>query len=610
MNLLFNPSSAMQEKASEEPHSAGSADCPSSLKIGLPSGAPEEDRYKGIAASRGIAIGECYSFEKEMDEPQPEVIEEERIDEEVARFQAALGRSEKELRKIERVTIKKLGKGYSNLFQAQIMILQDPVLTEAISCRIRMERRPANLVIEEEFNRHLEHFRNSDDPIFRERADDLRDIKDRIIRNLQVRKLHSWIPEGVIVASDHLSPADIILLSRSNVKGFVTDTGGKTSHISLICKSLKLPMVVGLGKFSQKVTTGRKMIIDGRTGTVVTDPTNETVAEFMKRQEEEQQSEEDASRSAVFPATTKCGVRISFYANIDFKEELDTLCEEGAEGVGLFRSENLFTDASKVPTEAEQESYYFQMADAIAPMPLDIRLFDIGGDKLMYSPVKEPNPNLGWRGIRILLDLPEILEAQITAILKANSHGNLDILVPMIMSLDEIAQVRAIVDRVYLELTESGSHQIEKPGIGAMIEVPAAVELIEEITRVVDFISIGTNDLTQYTLAVDRNNVIVQDLFEKFHPALIRQLYRIISTAQKNRCKAVICGDMGSDPLALPFLLGCGLRHFSVVSADIAKLKSLVGCFTLEETEALVRNCLQLTTANAIKERLEAFGKG
>ncbi len=214
------------------------------------------------------------------------------------------------------------------------------------------------------------------------------------------------------------------------------------------------------------------------------------------------------------------------------------------------------------------------------------------------------------RGIRILLDLPEILEAQITAILKANSHGNLDILVPMIMSLDEIAQVRAIVDRVYLELTESGSHQIEKPGIGAMIEVPAAVELIEEITRVVDFISIGTNDLTQYTLAVDRNNVIVQDLFEKFHPALIRQLYRIISTAQKNRCKAVICGDMGSDPLALPFLLGCGLRHFSVVSADIAKLKSLVGCFTLEETEALVRNCLQLTTANAIKERLEAFGKG
>jgi len=186
----------MQEKASEEPHSAGSADCPSSLKIGLPSGAPEEDRYKGIAASRGIAIGECYSFEKEMDEPQPEVIEEERIDEEVARFQAALGRSEKELRKIERVTIKKLGKGYSNLFQAQIMILQDPVLTEAISCRIRMERRPANLVIEEEFNRHLEHFRNSDDPIFRERADDLRDIKDRIIRNLQVRKLHSWIPRG------------------------------------------------------------------------------------------------------------------------------------------------------------------------------------------------------------------------------------------------------------------------------------------------------------------------------------------------------------------------------------------------------------------------------
>lgn len=564
-----------------------------------------EERYHGIPASRGIAIGECYQFVKETELPLPERIEPERAEGEVERFMTALARSEKELRKIERVTIKKLGKGYSNLFQAQIMMLHDPVLTEAVTRRIRCEMRPANLVIEEEFSKYLELFRSSDDELFRERADDMRDVKDRIIRNLHVRKLHSWIPEGVIVASDHLSPADIVLLSRSNIKGFVTDTGGKTSHISLICKSLKIPMVVGLGKLSQKVVAGRRMVLDGSTGTVILDPSPDTLEEYARRQAEEQRSEADESEAAVYPAMTKCGVRIGFYANIDFHEELEAICRAGAEGVGLFRSENLFTDSSKVPSETEQERYYSRMAEAIAPMPLDIRLFDIGGDKLMYSPVKEPNPNLGWRGVRILLDLPEILEAQITAILKANHHGNIDILVPMVMSLEEIAEVRAIVDRRYREISEKSPQQIEKPGLGVMIEVPAAVELIEEITKAVDFVSIGTNDLTQYTLAVDRNNVIVQDLFEKFHPALVRQLHRIISTAQRNRCKAVICGDMGSDPLALPFLLGCGLRHFSTVSSDIAKLKSQVGRYRLEECEALAEECLRLTTAEAVRNRLE-----
>ena len=207
----------------------------------------------------------------------------------------------------------------------------------------------------------------------------------------------------------------------------------------------------------------------------------------------------------------------------------------------------------------------------------------------------------------ILIDLPEILDAQLRAVIRANVHGNIDILIPMIISVDEIRLVRAIIDKHYEELTAEAGSQIEKPGIGAMIEVPAAVELIDEITRCVDFISIGTNDLTQYTLAVDRNNVIVQDLFDKFHPAIIRQLYRIITAANKNHCKAMICGDMGSDPLALPFLLGCGLRMFSVVVSDIAKLKSLVSRYSIAETEALAQKCISLGTSTAVKACLEAF---
>jgi len=565
-----------------------------------------EDSYRGIGTSRGIAIGTPYAFEKEQYEHESRTILPEEIEHEIERFVAALHRSEKELKKIERVTTRKLGKGYANLFEAQIMLLHDPVLIEAITARIRKELKAASLVIDEEFGRYLEHFMNSDDQLFQERACDFRDIKERIIRNLHIKKLHSWIPEGSIVVSEHLSPADVILLSRSNVKGFVTDTGGKTSHISLICKSLNIPMVVGLGNFSQMVSTGNRLIIDGGTGTVVINPDEKTVERYIRKRDEELRFEADASRTADQPAYTRCGVRISFYSNIDFKEELTGMRAAGSEGVGLFRTENLFIDGTKVPRESEQFSYYREMAETIAPMPLVVRLFDIGGDKLLYSPVREPNPNLGWRGIRILIDVPEILENQLRAVVRANMHGNIHILLPMITSVEEIRFITVTLDKLCDELKEEQGHA-EKPFIGAMIEVPAAVELIAEIAKEVDFVSIGTNDLTQYTLAVDRNNVIVQDLFDKFHPAIIRQVHRVISTAQKNRCRVTICGDMGSDPLALPFLVGCGLRKFSIVSADIAKQKKLVSAMTIADTEMLAAECLKLESAEKIKGRLEEF---
>jgi len=566
-----------------------------------------EATYQGIGGSRGITIGECYVFVKEESSHEVRELNDKNINDEIERFLTALNRSEHELQKIEQITIRKLGKSYSNLFQAQIMMLHDPVLIDSITNRIRSERKGAHLVISEEFDRYLENFTNSESVIFQERADDLHDIKDRIIRNLHIRKLHSWIPEGVIVASDNLSPADIILLSRSNVKGFITDAGGKTSHISLICKSLNIPIVVGLGNISEKVTTGTPMIIDGTTGTVIIHPKDKTVEHYCHLQDEAKKNEMNTSLTADLPATTKCGVRITFYANIDFKEEVYAISSAGADGVGLFRSENLFTEGTKVPSESEQFANYKEMAEAIAPKPLDIRLFDIGGDKLIYSPVKEPNPNLGWRGIRILLDLPKILNAQVKAAVRANRMGNVNILIPMVISLDEIRYVQECVEKHYAELTLETNEQVERPRVGAMIEIPAAVELIDEITQCADFISIGTNDLTQYTLAVDRNNVIVQDLFDKFHPGIIRQLYRIITTSNKNHCKTTICGDMGSDPLALPFLLGCGLRRFSMVISDIPTLKSQVSHYTIAEAEALAQECLKLDSAAAIKAHLEAF---
>ena len=566
-----------------------------------------ERRHYGIGSAKGFAIGEVYEFVKETVEHEMAELRPETIEEEVERFMTALHRSEKELKKIERVTTRKIGRLYSDLFQAQIMLLKDPVLTGNITRRIRTEMKPAHLVIEQEFGKFLEHFLNSDDIFFRERAADLHDIKDRIIRNLHIRKLHSWVPEGSIVVSHHLSPADIILLSRSNVKGFATDTGGKTSHISLICKSLNIPIVVGLGNFSQKAVSASRIILDGTEGVIITDPKNETVDAYLRKREEESRHEADDSMLAHRHAFTRCGARISVYSNIDFKEEIEHFESTGSEGVGLFRTENLFLDDLKPPKESVQHAYYLEMAGMLTPKPLVIRLFDIGGDKLIYSPVKEPNPNLGWRGVRILIDVPEILDAQLQAVIKANIHGNIDVLIPMISSVEEIEHIRQTLDRHYSHIKTLTTETPDKPALGAMIELPAAVELIDEISQIVDFVSIGTNDLTQYTLAVDRNNLIVQDLFEKFHPAIIRQLHRVISTAQKNRCRVSLCGDMGSDPLATPFLIGCGLRNFSVVSSDIPALKAMVGKYTVEECEALTAECLKLSSPQAIKARLEAF---
>ncbi len=565
-----------------------------------------EQIFHGTGASKGIAIGPAYLFIKDKIEKTQTELDPADTEHEIEKFVSALQRSEKELKKIEGVTTQKLGQAYSDLFQAQIMLLHDEVLTESIIRLIREKLKPAQLAIEEEFDRHLAHFKQSSEQLFQERAQDLDDIKNRIIRNLHNQKWQSKIPESMIIVSTCLSPADIILFSRNRVKGFVTETGGVTSHTSLMCKSLNIPIIVGLSNFTQRVKTGDSMVIDGSKGTAIVHPFEDTVKRFENKIAEENKMEEAASKLAGAPAVTKCGIRLHFFSNIDVKEEIPSIRNAGAEGVGLFRSENLFIDSTKPPREDEQTAYYSDMAAALNPEPLVIRLFDIGGDKLIYSPISEPNPNLGWRGIRILIDVPEILDSQLLAILKANTWSNIQVLLPMISSLDEIIAIRDSLDKHIAALEKSGT-TCNKPEVGAMIEIPAAVEIIDEITQAVDFISIGTNDLTQYTLAVDRNNEIVQDLFDKFHPAIIRQLHKTISTACKNNCRVSLCGDMGSDPMALPFLVGCGLKEFSVVSADIPLLKSVTQYFTVAESRDLVHECLSLPTAAKIKARLKQF---
>ncbi len=451
---------------------------------------PEPERFfEAIGASKGIAIGKVYVFQRDKIEVEEGELTDVQLEAELIRLETAIERSEKELNKIASVTEQKVGATYSQIFTAQIMMLHDEVLMGIVRNRIIEERKHASVVISEEIGKYQQILLASNDASFRERVDDIQDLKERIIRNLQSGHLVSRIAESSIVVATMLTPADVILFSRQNILGCATDGGGLTSHAALICQSLDIPMVVGLHQLAEQAQTGQTIIVDGYTGTVVLNPTPQTIATFERKQKRTTVSQTTIEKLAVAETKTKCGKRIHVYSNIDFKEEITGVAKYGSEGVGLYRSENLYLSTGKQPSEAEQYDYYLQLAESIAPKPLTIRLFDIGGDKLLLSSYKETNPNLGWRGARILIDVPEILDNQVRAIFRANIHGNIRMMIPMIASVEEIQTIQKSIAKIKADLkkqTEAINDEIE---IGVMIEVPSAVMMIDEITRMVDFIS-------------------------------------------------------------------------------------------------------------------------
>ncbi len=566
-----------------------------------------EKRFEAIGASKGIAIGKVYLFQRDKIEVEEGELSDAQLEAELTRLKHAIERSEKELNKIASITEQKIGAVYSQIFTAQIMMLHDEMLMNTVRNRIIQERKHASVIVSEEIGKYQQILLASGDASFRERVDDIQDLKERIIRNLQSGHLVSRIAEGSIVVAAMLTPADVILFSRQNILGCATDSGGLTSHAALICQSLNIPMVVGLRQLSDEARTGQTIIVDGYTGTVILNPEPETTLAYERKQKRTTVSQTTIEKLALAETKTKCGKRIHVYSNIDFKEEIGGVAKYGSEGVGLYRSENLYLSIGKQPSEAEQYDYYLYLAESIAPKPLTIRLFDIGGDKLLLSSYKESNPNLGWRGARILIDVPEILETQVKAILRANIHGNIRIMIPMIASVEEIQAIQKGISKVKAELKKQREIINDNIELGVMIEVPSAVVMIEEITKMVDFVSIGTNDLIQYTLAVDRNNDIVQNLYNKFHPAIVRMVGHVIRVAKKNKCEVSMCGEMASDKLAIPLLLGLGLESFSIVSASVPSFKKIVSAITLEDAKVLAKTCLSLSTASEIEQELRRF---
>lgn len=555
----------------------------------------------GIAASPGIAMGPVHLFNKHIPRIPERVITAEEAEAEIERLRHAIARSQRELEKILAYAEQKLGEGKSKIFEAQIMILNDSLLFQAIESRIRSEQRNAEFIIHDELNKYQRLMLAANDDYIRERAYDVEDLKNRIVRNIQQERWQSRLEGSFVIVAENLTAADTILFSRNEVLGYATDLGGITSHAALISRSLKIPAVVGLRDVTNRVSTGDYVVIDGYTGRLVINPTTETIEECKKRRAKFQEFEEKLAGLRELPCQTLDGKRIDLSVNIEFEEELEFALLQGAEGVGLYRTERMLLKREVIPSEEEQYEEYKRIADKMFPHRVILRTFDFGGDKVFPQSLPEENPFLGWRGIRICLDEPQLFLDQLRAILRASTRKNVALMFPMIATVNEVRRAKAMVEQAKAQLREKNIPFNEQIKIGVMIEIPSAAVMAEEIARESDFVSIGTNDLIQYLLAVDRTNSAVADLYQEFHPAVLRSIKHIIDAAHKAKVWVGMCGEMAGDPLAVILLVGLGLDEFSVVPAILPEIKKIIRSITYKEAKRIAQKALSFTTEEEVE---------
>ena len=564
---------------------------------------------KGIPASPGIAIGPAFLFHKQAPVIREKSIAREETSAEVARLEQAVARSHKELRKILEFAQSKLGEDKAKIFEAQLMILEDAVLFDSVYGRIRKELKNAEFVVYDEIGKYHRMMLSAKDEYTRERAHDVEDVRNRILRNLQEERLISRLEGSSIIVSQNLTAADTLILSRNDVLGYVTDIGGVTSHTALLARALKIPAVVGARTISQTVRPTDRMIVDGYSGTVILNPSESTLRRLEQKREEFKRFEERLSELRELPAQTLDGHRVELSANVEFEQELEFTRLQGADGIGLYRSEVLLIGKEVFPTEEEQFEQYRLIVEAMYPQRVIIRTFDIGGDKLMVNSTKENNPFLGWRGIRVMLDKPELFLDQLRAILRASTRKNVSVMFPMVSSIKEVRSAKRFVEEAKDQLRKAGIPFDEKIKIGVMVEVPAAAVIAENLAKEVNFLSIGTNDLIQYLLAVDRGNDVVSGLYQEFHPAVLRFLRRIIERGKHKDVWVGMCGEMAGDPLATILLLGLGLDEFSVVPNVLPEIKKIIRSVKYKEAKKIAKHVMTLETEDEVKAYLRGIMK-
>lgn len=560
---------------------------------------------KGIAAAPGIAISQAHIYEKQKEEVADSVVTD--LDEALEMLNAALEQSRKELRKIFSLAVDKLGEKRAAIFEAQIMILDDPILLETIKNRITKERRAPEFIVNDEISKYTDLMNASHELYMKERSHDIEDIKNRIIRNLKKKKWKSRITNDVIVVTSTITPSDTVLFSRVNVKGYVTDFGGLTSHAAIVARSLNIPAVVGLHEATSKINDGDLVIIDGFKGEVFINPDEKLLKEYQKKIARLAEQDSDLLKLKDLPAVTSDGKEIQLLSNLDILDEMSIILQNSTRGIGLVRTEGLFEEYEAFPDEEEQYKVYKEIAERMYPGSVIIRAFDIGGDKVLPVDLHEPNPFLGWRGIRLLLDNPSLFKKQIRAILRASTLKNIKFMLPMIASLSEIRRTKEIIKECHEELKKEGVSYDKHLSLGVMIEIPSAAVLIKDFAKEVDFVSIGTNDLIQYLLAVDRGNEIVSALYQEFHPAVVQTINHIISGGKENKILVSMCGAMAADPFAVPLLVGLGLESLSVSASTVPLIKRIIRNIDSKEVHTLAKECLELHTEKEINERLHKY---
>ena len=564
-----------------------------------------ENKISGIAAAPGIVIGKAFLFMKEkIDVNRGEITD---IEEAKRNLEEALNKSRKELNKILGIAREKMGDERAAIFEAQIMILDDPVLIENIQKRIEDERKQPEYIVDDEISKYQDLMMISHETYMKERAHDIEDIKNRIVRNLQKKRWQSRIKHDVVVVSDSLTPADTILLSRSNVQGFITDHGGLTSHAAIVSRSLNIPAVVGTHNATLHIRDDDNIIVDGFHGYIIINPNEEQVEFFNQKLEKLRQLQKELEELKDKPAVTTDGKKITLQANVDVTGEIDLVVTSGAEGIGLYRTEQILEELGEFPSEDEQTRIYTNLSSRIYPETFTIRVFDIGGDKFKLLDYKEPNPFLGLRGIRLLLENQGIFRTQIKAILRASVNKNIQVMLPMVSTIKEIRLAKELIDDCRRELKKDKVAYDKDMQIGIMVEVPTAALMAKEFAAEVDFLSIGTNDLIQYLMAVDRGNDLVADLFQEFSPAVVRTIHHIVHEAKKSNKKVSLCGEMAADTLAIPLLVGLGLESLSMSPSTIAYAKRIIRSCSMENLEKLAEDCLSYVTQEEVLARIEKF---
>lgn len=566
-----------------------------------------ENKIAGIAAAPGIIIGEAYLFTKEklkISKADIDDVEKAKHD-----LTEAIAKSKKELNKIFTVAREKMDEVRAAIFEAQLMILDDPILLNEIIQRIETERKTPEYIVDDEISKYQSKMILSHESYMKERALDIEDIKQRIIRNLQKKRWESKIEHNVIVVSDSLTPADTILLSRNKVLAFVTDHGGLTSHAAIVSRSLNIPAVVGTHNATTQIKDNDEIIVDGFYGYVITNPTPEQKEFFIEKRKRLLEVQKDLEELKDEKAVTKDGREVKLFANVDVSGEIDMVITSGAQGIGLYRSEQILNELGEFPSEEEQTQIYSKLASRIYPGTITIRVFDIGGDKFRFLDFEEPNPFLGLRGIRLLLENPAMLKTQVRAILKASINKNIKLMLPMVSTLKEIRESKKIIADCKKELKADKIKFDDDIKIGIMIEVPSAAVMARDFSKEVDFVSIGTNDLVQYLMAVDRGNDLVSSLYQEFSPVVVNTLKHIIDETKKSKKPISLCGEMAADTLAMPLLIGLGLDSLSMSPSTIPYAKRIIRSCDFKKAKRLAQQCLKLQSEEEVKAVIEDFFK-